>query len=417
MKYVLENDMIDTDSVLYNIELMKRSEILKKHNYKIWQASDEKWKTYVPDTTKSNNRRLITATTKQKLNEKIVIDHKMRNDQSLTFTSVYKQWLKYAYESKDITQSTVDRYNVDYNKFFKDTKFAESNITKFTDKDIIRFVKSIVTGRDEDDKIGNTCYSNIKSLIRGTFSYAKTEMELQCVAITHILQDIKISRKQFKKKIVKNSEQVFNEDEVNLLSEYILNNYKTTKELGVLFTLLTGLRVGELAALKCSDVEDSKLYVQRTEIRENDREGHSIIKVREYPKTEESMNGVELSNAAIHIFDLITDLNSTNGIDSIWLFHHNNKFGRIKSRTFDRTIRMLCREIKIPVRSMHKLRKTYGSFLFSDGVEDKIVQSQLRHRSIITSHKYYNFSIRNRENKRNQLNKVNLINTEQHMVG
>ena len=417
LKYALDNGMIDADNVLYNIELMKRSEILKQHNYKIWQASDKKWKTYVLDTTRSNNRRLITATTEKIVEDKIVSDYKMRNDKSLTFTSVYKQWLNYAHGSGDITQGTVDRYNVDYNRFFKNTKFAESNIPRFSEGDIIRFVKSIVNGRPEGDKIGNTCYSNIKSLIRGTFLYAKTEKELPCVAITHILQDIKISKKQFKKKLIRDSEQVFNEDEVDLLSDYILNNYKSTKELGVLFTLLTGLRIGELSTLKCKDREGFKLYIQRTEIREKDKGGHLVIKVRDYPKTEESMNGVELSNAAIYIFELITEFNSTNGINSEWLFHHGNKFGRIKSRTFDKTIRSLCKEVEIPVRSMHKLRKTYGSFLFSSGVEDKIIQSQLRHRNITTSHKYYDFSVRNSENKRNQLNKVKLTSIEQHRVG
>ena len=48
---------------------------------------------------------------------------------------------------------------------------------------------------------------------------------------------------------------------------------------------------------------------------------------------------------------------------------------------------------------MHKLRKTYASYLLANGVEEKIAQSQLRHKDSATTHKHYEFSIRNREYK------------------
>lgn len=40
-------------------------------------------------------------------------------------------------------------------------------------------------------------------------------------------------------------------------------------------------------------------------------------------------------------------------------------------------------------RSMHKLRKTYASYLLANGVEEKIAQAQLRHKDSTTTHKYY----------------------------
>lgn len=55
------------------------------------------------------------------------------------------------------------------------------------------------------------------------------------------------------------------------------------------------------------------------------------------------------------------------------------------------------------------LRKTYASILFANGVEEKIAQQQLRHKDSSVTHKYYEFSIRSREYKRNQLNRADVL--------
>ena len=60
-------------------------------------------------------------------------------------------------------------------------------------------------------------------------------------------------------------------------------------------------------------------------------------------------------------------------------------------------------------RSMHKLRKTYASYLLANGVEEKIAQAQLRHKDSTTTHKYYEFSIRSREYKKEVLNKNDML--------
>ena len=69
----------------------------------------------------------------------------------------------------------------------------------------------------------------------------------------------------------------------------------------------------------------------------------------------------------------------------------------------------ICKELSIPYRSMHKLRKTYASYLLANGVEEKIAQAQLRHKDSITTHKYYEFSIRSKEYVKGVLNENDLL--------
>ena len=51
--------------------------------------------------------------------------------------------------------------------------------------------------------------------------------------------------------------------------------------------------------------------------------------------------------------------------------------GRLKEYFFAKRIRQICKILGIPIRSMHKLRKTYASQLLANSVEEKIVQHQL----------------------------------------
>ena len=72
-------------------------------------------------------------------------------------------------------------------------------------------------------------------------------------------------------------------------------------------------------------------------------------------------------------------------------------------------LKRICNTTNIRYRSMHKLRKTYASYLLANGVEEKIAQAQLRHKDSTTTHKYYEFSIRSREYKKEVLNKNDML--------
>ena len=84
--------------------------------------------------------------------------------------------------------------------------------------------------------------------------------------------------------------------------------------------LLTGLRVGELCTLKYSDQEQDRLYIQRTEIKYKDQNGKTVYDVRDFPKSESSMDGIELSNSAIKILGMIKRMNFQNGVKGDYLF-------------------------------------------------------------------------------------------------
>ena len=58
---------------------------------------------------------------------------------------------------------------------------------------------------------------------------------------------------------------------------------------------------------------------------------------------------------------------------------------------------------------MHKLRKTYTSYLLANGVEEKIVQRQLQHKDISITHSIYEHSVRGKEYKQKVLDENDFL--------
>lgn len=79
MNYAINNGIINMDDILNHANDMKRDEIISNHPFEIWQASDGRWKTYLVDESKKNNRRLIAKSTRDKLTDAIVKDYEKNN--------------------------------------------------------------------------------------------------------------------------------------------------------------------------------------------------------------------------------------------------------------------------------------------------------------------------------------------------
>ncbi len=76
---------------------------------------------------------------------------------------------------------------------------------------------------------------------------------------------------------------------------------------------------------------------------------------------------------------------------------------KIYTNTFNDRLYKACDACGIPRRSMHKIRKTYGTILLDSGVEDSLVMEQMGHSDITTTRKYYYYSHKNDQHKAEQI--------------
>jgi integrase len=155
--------------------------------------------------------------------------------------------------------------------------------------------------------------------------------------------------------------------------------------LGLILMFQTGMRVGELAALRRESVYDGKIVITGTEeVYTDPATGRKICEVADHAKTEAGERTIILPAQAERTLKAIRVKNPFGE----YLFM--DKLGRIRGKRFNTWLKRACRKVGIPERSTHKIRKTYASMLLGAGVDEKLVTSQMGHTDIsLTKGIYY----------------------------
>jgi len=257
-------------------------------------------------------------------------------------------------------------------------------ISAIDEDDIERFIRTTIINQ----KLTRKAFNGMRILIMGIFKYAKKKKYTR-ISISSFFNDLQLPARAFQRIVKDNESEIFTDDEVKVISTYCWEKADIWS-LGILLGFMTGLRVGELSALKRTDFKERTVHIQRTEIKYKDENDKWVVSVSEYPKTETGDRYVILPQQALEVVDHIVQI-SSNGE---YLFT-GRKGQRIRGNTFNKHLSSICDNLGIKHRSMHKIRKTYATTLIDSNVSESLVQSQMGHADIATTHKYYY-----RDNKR-----------------
>lgn len=365
------NNGSEFDGVLDKIIQMTRKEILAQHPYKIWQGKDGRWRTYLCD--KDGRRVLIAKSTLKKIEDSI-IEHYEK--QVPTISTVFDEWITFKLQTHSIAKNTADRYQNDFDTHFRNSNLINKPISEIDNDDIENFIDELLK-----HNMTQKAFSNARTVLFGIFRYAK-KRKLTKMSITSVVNDIEISRKSFKRTVKRREEQIFSMEEIKAILDYCDQN-PTIPNLAVSVATRTGVRIGELATIKFPDVGQNRVHIQRTEIKYKDENGKTVWEVREMPKTEAGDRFVYVTDKVMETIHQLRLLPH----ETDYIFEVNGHW--MQSFYYDRALRRICKALHIPVRSMHKLRRTYGTTLINSHLEDSLVTSQMGHTSIDTTKKYY----------------------------
>ena len=79
---------------------------------------------------------------------------------------------------------------------------------------------------------------------------------------------------------------------------------------------------------------------------------------------------------------------------------------RIRGNAFNKKLDRVCSDLKINKRTMHKIRKTYGTTLLDANVDEALVAEMMGHKDINTTRKYYYYSNKSDKTKVEQIEKA-----------
>lgn len=365
---------------------VKKEDIIVQHeeNNKIWQGKDGRYYTYL-----GIGSRRILKSSKDLIHLKEVVinyylEHNLVRSDVSSFEYLYYEACNYAVESNHLKQNSIDRYSCDYRKFFEHTDFVKMRIENITDIDVADFLDYVLN----NFRITEKCFCNIKSLLLFVFAYAKQRRHIACLSLSATLHDLRFTNRRFKQNVVKSKTQVFNVVETPVLQEYIERNYRDLRDIGLILILHTGMRVGEISALKWKHVKDDCIEIRLAECKEM-RDGHTVY-FNDEPK-QGHIRDIVLSYEAKRILNWMRELQYEKHIVSEYVVcdilgeqEHCYKFNS--------ALKKFCKELNIIHRSPHKLRKTYGTALKDAKCDIKFIQEQMGHSDIQTTYKCYIFS-------------------------
>ncbi|WP_167954854.1 site-specific integrase [Anaerosporobacter faecicola] len=226
--------------------------------------------------------------------------------------------------------------------------------------------------------------------------------------------DIKIEPDMFHTPPEKEDEtQVYLVDEVKPIINEARADFIDTGNLAALaipFAFQTGVRLGELVAIKCSDIRGRYLHIQRMEIKEQkqDYNGKWLPASRtvvERTKSKAGKRKIYLTDEAIAIIDAaISEIKQNGYSDEDYLFQDIR--GRISSRAVDSRIRKYCDHINISHKSTHKVRKTYISTLIDSGININKICQTVGHESTKTTYGNYCYNRYSQEQTEEQFEKA-----------
>ena len=386
LDFLTRNGMIDIDDVRESIVDKERKKILKAHPYALSHGKDGRWRTWVPDKKAKDGRKKIAKSTKEKLEEAVVCYY-LENDEELrrkrmTLKDLYPEWLEY--KKLHSSETTIPRVESDWKKYYENdpssVPIIEKRVRELTKIELDEWIHKLVRKYD----MTKTMYYNVSLIIRQMLDYAE---ELEIVE-ENLFRKVKIDSKRMFRKVhkKKDSTQVYAKDEQIRIFQEAWNDFRNSRRLvyrlaplAVMFQFLTGLRIGELCAVKFEDVGNGTLNVVRMLQKDTG-------KVVEHTKSHEDRE-VLLPDAALEIIEVARAYQEDHGGKGVYIFSMTEE--ALSYAETNILLKKYCKRLDILYRSSHKSRKTYISSLIDAGININTVRSYAGHADERTT--YFNY--------------------------
>ena len=203
-------------------------------------------------------------------------------------------------------------------------------------------------------------------------------------------------------KYLKQESRVLAREDWRRLEQYLFAHQEDYRNLGILLSLYTGMRLGELCALKWRDISIKKgtLQVSHTLQRIQDfssRDGRRTKVVYDRPKTRQSIREIPIPRFLLEILYYHSRQVSP---DAFFLTGSHTKY--VEPRNYQYYFQMLLKQVQLPRMKFHSLRHSFATRCMETGFDMKSLSEILGHANVnITMSCYIHSSM---ERKQEQMN-------------
>ena len=286
----------------------------------------------------------------------------------IKFKKLTANWL--LYKKHKIKESTYLKYNYIINAYLNE-KFGKKRLNFFLNYDMNEFIDEL------EKELSNKTVRDIVLVLKSILKFAERKygvnfkLDLISMPTTH-----------------KNELQVFNEKEVKRIERECLKS-EDIRSIGVLIAVYTGMRIGEVCALKWENIDLNKklINVERTLQRVYIEKKKTKVIITP-PKTKTSERKIPIPSI---LYDELKKKSVNYKKEAYVLTGDENKY--IEPRTFQYVYKKILEGGQVKYRNFHCLRHTFATRCVRVGMDIKLLSEVLGHSDVnITLNRYVHSS-------------------------
>ncbi len=403
--FFTSDDMLSFISASGTIDLSRvRNEMIKAeidkviadtHTSPITQGPDGRWRTSVYEGKK---RRLIAKKSLDDLKLEVYCFYTGISKEDAfkdhTLETIYPKWLDYK-KIHTTAQSYINRIDSVWRNHYVGSEIITIPIDKLTKLTLDEWAHNLII----DNNLDRKQYYNITMIMRQVLDYA---VELGLIPFNPFARVKVDGKRMFRKSKKKPSNtQVFSREELKDMERLAWEDFEKKNHpknqlvpLAMLFQFQTGLRIGEVCAVKYEDIEGNKLHVCRMYRNGTDD-------VIDDTKGTFGDRYVFLTDKAISLLEEVDKRKNELNVNNEYIFSLDDK--PLSYYALKKLYPSYCDKLGIISKSSHKARKTFISALIDGGVNLNTVREIVGHNDERTTLNCYCYDRNNDEEKRKMI--------------
>ena len=401
--FIRDHGIIDTELVSNVIMDKLKSSLQQKYHY--WQATDGRWKVHIYVNGK---RKLIAKATEAELLSCLKGIEESEIISTLTFAECFQKFRSLRAETVDV--NTLQKYDSEYKRHFAGTDFEKARIVDITVDDILRFVARTIRnpkyrGRRSDHPLAVRAAKQLWYMVYDTFEWAVRNNIID--ASHNPCRDIDFRRDFYKI----TEDNVRSQDKIIVPPEHIkaLNEQFQTDHLkdpyyiptyAVEFASLTGMRAGEIAALRWDHVSNGFICVDSYDSVDKIN-GTNRIKKR--PKNQK-VRYIPITSPIQDLLDTVFQLEAEKDWLCDYVFAGEN--GRFTTGILSSCLKNKCNQAGITPKGINAYRRTVNSLIRANGLSPQAASAVLGN-TVWVNNEYYTFDVSSTQEKMDSLTAAN----------
>lgn len=282
----------------------------------------------------------------------IIVSRKRRKN----FRVVTEEWLKY--KKNTVKKSTYYNYSYSVEKYLY-PRFADQDITQIKDyNDFIEKLTDTLAPKTVRDII-----TKLKEIINFYEEEHNTKLNIKKMSLP------KMNKKEI---------QILSNKEKQKLEKYCIEQ-NSLKSLGILICLNTGLRIGEVCALRWEniDFESKKIHIEKTIERIYSKEENKTIVIIDTPKSITSVRTIPINSK---LYNILKQIRGKSKKTDFVLTGSSEHY--VEPRNYQYHFKEILKRNKVKKYKFHTLRHTFATNCIEAGMDIKSLSEILGHADV-----------------------------------